>query len=119
MAGEQAAGYCSNCNRAVTIRKKSGPGLFRKVSSMISGTTAEGQWECTKCGGPASKSFAPPPQPTAAPSRNAEPQRFAAPAFDDPLQDVPPLSGPSEYRPCPHCQGSIRREAFKCVHCLA
>jgi len=110
MAIEQAAGYCTYCNKAVTVRRKSGPGVLRKLSSLIAGQNESGKWECTKCGQTASRSFIPP----AAPGDASTPTDRAVPA---PTRSAPPVSEPSESRQCPHCRGEIRRDASKCVHC--
>lgn len=113
MANIQSAGFCSHCNRAVTIRRESGPGLLRRISSLVSGQEAEAVWECTKCGRPASKSFKPNSQAgQPSPASSSPSPRLATGGADPPPPDLP-----SEYRNCPHCRGSIRREAFKCLHC--
>ena len=117
MSGELSAGYCGHCNRAVTIRKKSSGGLLRKMTSIFSSDGGESEWECTKCGQPAGKSFVPHvnheavTDATAAESSTAAPADSAGPGGGIPALDV------NEYRDCPHCRGSIRREAFKCLHC--
>lgn len=116
MAGEQAAGYCGHCNRAVTIRKKNNGGLLRKLTSLVPGNAAGEEWECTRCGKPAGKSFVPSAAAPAPPAESPSPPLPVPPEAPAPV-DQPEISEPSEYRDCPHCRGAIRREAFKCLHC--
>lgn len=116
MSGELSAGYCGHCNRAVTIRKKSSGGLLRKVTSIFSGDGADSEWECTKCGQPAGKSFIPQVNGDAVSSAPAAAEPTAGGGDPGVAEDIP-LVEANDYRECPHCHGSIRREAFKCLHC--
>ncbi len=109
MAGELSAGFCSHCNRAVTIRKKNG-GLLKKITALVGSDAADQQWECTRCGKPAGKAFT-------LPQQNRQSGEGTVQAAEPEAEMPPPEAANIEYRDCPHCRGSIRREAFKCLHC--
>ena len=53
----RSAGYCSYCQRGVTILRPSGDGFFSRVRIAI--VNNDDTWICSKCGNPASKNFAP------------------------------------------------------------
>lgn len=79
MAGQRTAGYCTSCNRGVTIVRPQSSGLMEKMRSALSPSDDDTNWVCTKCGHPATRGFAPPrpevsPEPTlAAETQNHEP----------------------------------------------
>ncbi|PLY00288.1 MAG: hypothetical protein C0623_07470 [Desulfuromonas sp.] len=62
MAGHRSAGYCSSCNRGVTIERPQKAGLMGRMRSAIKSTTDAAEWVCTKCGEPATRGFTPPPE---------------------------------------------------------
>ena len=53
----RSAGYCSHCQRGVTIIRPSGDGFLSRVRIAL--VKNDDTWFCSKCGNPASKSFAP------------------------------------------------------------
>lgn len=65
----RSAGYCSHCQRGVTILRPSGDGFLSRVRTAI--VNNDDTWVCSKCGNPASKNFAPAVEVSATPSEEA------------------------------------------------
>ena len=56
----RSAGYCQHCQRGVTVIRPTGNGVFGRLRTVL--TNNEDSWVCSKCGSPATKGFAPPPE---------------------------------------------------------
>jgi hypothetical protein len=56
-AHTRSAGYCTHCQRGVTIVRPTGNGFFDRVRTTL--TNNEDSWVCSKCGKPATKGFTP------------------------------------------------------------
>lgn len=92
---KRSAGYCSNCQRGVTVVRPSGTGLFGRVRTAL--TANEDSWVCSKCGQPAQKGFTPPPE-TKAPEASDTIVPSPNPESDSPRQTTV-QADPAELRP--------------------
>lgn len=120
MAGQRSAGYCSGCNRGVTIvlAKKS---VLDKMRSALNQADNDANWVCTKCGQPATRGYTPPPAEATevtesmplTPDNTTEVKGSEA---DDVKPDQPDQEQPAT-RKCPACDKLNLQEAQECSFC--
>ena len=105
MAGPRTAGYCSSCNRGVSIVRPEKSGLMNRMRSALSQADDDSNWVCTKCGKPATRGFAPAPTETTSASDNMMPTEnrddevtetiVTPPESPTPVQTSPELAQPA------------------------
>ena len=138
MAGPRTAGYCSSCNRGVSIVRPEKSGLMNRMRSALNQADDDSNWICTKCGEPATRGFAPPPteispesdNPISTENRDVEvtesivtPPDSPAPiqAFPESTPSVPTPAQATVSQPetinCPSCEESIPANSEECFFC--
>ena len=126
MAANRSAGYCSNCNRGVSIVKSQPTGFMNKMRSALQQTDGDSDWVCTKCGQPATRGFAPkasevPAKPHDEPATETAPiDTFAIkaePAVQPEKVESPATEGRVDTRNCPACAKANPARAEKCSFC--
>ena len=122
MAGQRSAGYCSNCNRGVSITRPQRSGFMNKMRSALQSKDDDSDWVCTKCGQPATRGFSPPPQnpPSEIPTEPQTADNHGALPESAPAAEAAPLpaSAPgSDKRDCPSCGKPNPAMAQRCASC--
>lgn len=126
MAANRSAGYCSNCNRGVSIVKPQPTGFMNKMRSALQQTDGDSDWVCTKCGHPATRGFAPqasdvPTPPLEEPATETAPidvfETKPEPATEPEAAETPASQESADKRNCPKCAKTNPARAEKCSFC--
>jgi len=127
MAGQRAAGYCSNCNRGVSIERPQAAGLMDKMRSALNKTGDDSDWVCSKCGHPASRGFNPSPEEipshaeednglkeeTPVESKETEEKKPAPFTAEVKAAAAPEVTTPA----CPECSEPLKPGTARCEFC--